>query len=755
MIMLPRFGIRGKLFLSILFILLISYSTLVYTTVRSLYSSLEEDIRKDLETNLKYAQSQYLEHADLIKFSIVQSVSTDPVRRHLQTGDKAWLMNALKQWQANLPFVDVLTIVDEEKRVVARTFNDRSGDKFELTDILEKAFRGKQPAISTELAPYAFLCREGKTKYCAPPATDEAMMLTVAVPLVSPGGVVLGAVIAGDIINNYPHLPFKVQEIFGKKVEVAITQGGSRIASSLVEGALLPATISPEILAKLDNGQTYRGEAAIGEKFYETAFEPIKNSKGAFVGSFSVAFSKEHIKKIHRDNLRNILASAIVGIALSFGLAFIVARKLSGPLLELAAGARMIETGDLSQRVNIIQNDEVGMLAKSFNSMADALTERNRIIGENTSELKRLNEQLEKKVTERTTELRMEMGRLEAILTSMAEGVVVTDHDNRVILCNPAAQKIFDLVPHQILNQPIEDVCEAGEYCILVDFIKQMREANGEATIREEETNVKGKKLKINIAPLLDEAGEFAGVVMSIRDATMEGEVDRIKTEFISTVSHELKTPLTSMKGSLQYIMTKGKLLTDTERELLLVCLRNTDRLIRLINDILDISKIEAGKMEFSLRPLNIGELVIYAIEEISVFAMNREVSIENCLSADLPQVYGDHDRLIQVLTNLLSNAVKFSPEGKFVLVSAQREGNYVAVSVADHGKTIQWADRDKLFKKFQQLHAIGTMGNGGTGLGLAICKEIIERHHGRIYYQESVAGGNVFTFTVPIFEEF
>ena len=753
--MLPRFGIRGKLFLSILLILLISYSTLVYTTVRGLYSSLEEDINKDLETNLKYVQSQYLDHADLIKYSVIQSASTDPVRKHLQAGDRLWLMNALKQWQTNLPFVDVLTIVDAEKKVVARAFNDHSGDKFELADIVEKSFRVKQPVISTELAPYAFLCLEGKTRYCAPPANDEAMMMTVAVPLLSPEGVVLGSVIAGDIINNYPHLPFKVQEIFGKKVEVAITQGGSRIASSLAEGALLPATISPEILAKLDKGEPYRGEAAIGEKFYETAFEPIKNSKGNFVGSFSVAFSKEHIKKIRRDNLRNILASAIVGIVLSFGLAFIVARKLSGPLRDLAAGARMIESGDLSQRVNIIQKDEVGMLANSFNSMANALTERDRTISENTRELKKLNEQLERKVTERTNELRMEMGRLEAILTSMAEGIVVTDRENRIILCNPAAQKIFDLVPHRILNKRIEEACKFGDFCVLVDYIKQMQEANGLVTIHEEETDVKGKKLKINIAPLLDEAGEFAGVVMSIRDATVEGEVDRIKTEFISTVSHELKTPLTSMKGSLQYIMTKGKLLTDTERELLLVCLRNTDRLIRLINDILDISKIEAGKVEFSLRPLSISELVIYAIEEINAFAMIRDVSIENCLGSDLPQVYGDHDRLIQVLTNLLSNAVKFSPEGKVVLVSAQREGNYVAVSVADHGKTIQWSDRDKLFKKFQQLHAIGTVGNGGTGLGLAICKEIIERHHGRIYYQESVAGGNVFTFTIPVYEEF
>jgi two-component system sensor histidine kinase VicK len=133
---------------------------------------------------------------------------------------------------------------------------------------------------------------------------------------------------------------------------------------------------------------------------------------------------------------------------------------------------------------------------------------------------------------------------------------------------------------------------------------------------------------------------------------------------------------------------------------------------------------------------------------------MNHNVSIINSAGADLPQVYGDHDRLIRVLTNLLSNAVKFSPEAKVVLVSAKREGNYVAVSVIDHGKTIQWSDRSKLFKRFQQLPTVHEADGGGTGLGLAICKEIIERHHGRIYYQEGIAGGNVFTFTIPVYEE-
>jgi two-component system, OmpR family, sensor histidine kinase VicK len=750
----PRLSIRSKLLLSILLILLVSYSILVYTTFKSLSASLEEKIARDLETNLKYSQSQYLARAELMKYSMLQPASASPVHERMRTQDKTWLKAALRRWNKILPFIDFLTIVDPEKRVLARANSAFSGDRYQLTDIVDKAFREKQPVVSTELATHEFLCREGETNYCAEPTHGEALVVMVVIPIVANDGALLGAIITGDVINNDPHLPFKVQEIFGREVEVAVTQRGYRIASSLAEETPLPATIAPQILAKLEKGETYRGEAAIGERLYETAFEPIKNSRDEFVGSISVALSKEHVKKIRRDNLRNILASATVGIVLSFILAFIAARKLTGPLRALARGARMIENGDLSQRVTVNQEDEVGMLASSFNRMASALGERDRIIRDNTRELRVLNEQLEKKVEERTAELRMEMGRLEAILTSMAEGVVVTDAVDRVILCNPAAQKIFDLIPYRVLNQPIAEICDLGGFCALVEYIRQMRDEGSLAALREEEAEVKGKKLKINCAPLLDEVEGFAGAVMSIRDVTMEEEVDRMKTEFISTVSHELKTPLTSMKGSLQFILTKGKWLTDTERELISVCLRNTDRLIRLINDILDISKIEAGKVELSFKPHSVSEMLMYAIDEIKGFAMSRSVAIINNAGNDLPRVYCDHDRLIQVLTNLLSNAVKFSPEGKIVLVTAKREGNYVAVSVIDHGKTIQWSDRDKLFRKFQQIARSENMERGGTGLGLAICKEIIERHHGRIHYQEGVAGGNVFTFTVPVFEE-
>jgi PAS domain S-box-containing protein len=461
------------------------------------------------------------------------------------------------------------------------------------------------------------------------------------------------------------------------------------------------------------------------------------------------------------DILRNILSVTLPGLFLSFGLAYLVARRFTGALKALALGVEQIEKGEPAHRLEVNDSDEFGMLAESFNRMAGALDERDSIIKGKGEEiealnvrLQRMNELLGKNILEKTSGQRIEMGRLETILTSMVEGVLVTDSENRVLLFNLAAQRIFNLVPHRVKAQPIEYLCEMGGFHALLKYIREFRTGGGTVSGCQVEIETRGKKLKANMLPFRDEAGAFAGLVMSFRDITVEEETDRMKTEFISTVSHELKTPLTSIKGSLQFIMAKAKWLTVTERELLSICLRNTNRLIRLINDILDISKIEAGRMELVFHPLSVSKLVIYAVEEIKGFAMSRNITLINNIDAGMPLIYGDHDRLIQVLSNLLSNAIKFSPAGKAVTLAARLEGDYLLVSVADRGKMIRLADREKLFKKFQQLESTGSGDGGGTGLGLAICKEIMEWHHGHIYYEEGAAGGNVFTFTVPICTE-
>jgi PAS domain S-box-containing protein len=750
----PRFGIRTKLLLSILVILLVSYSTLLYSTMKTLSASLRTEIDKNLETTLKFARSQYFDRPDIVKYSLMQSAVSHTVQKRISDRDRAWLADRVQRWHAVLPFLEMMVVLDADKRVLARLDGPGNGEPLELAGVVDQALAGKRASVSTEIIPVAMLCRAGVGDFCREQgAKGEALVVTVAIPVLGRDGRVVGCILTGDILNQYRTLPAQLKEVCGSDVEVTITQRGLRIASSLAQNLQGTSSLQPGVIEVLERGEVFRGEAEIGSRMYETAIDPLLNSRGEFVGSLSVAVSTERFNKIRRENLNNILASAFLGILCSFALAFVASRQLTGPLRALAAGARRIEEGDLDQRVEDSHDDEVGMLASSFNTMAEALKERDRIITGKTVDLQELNEQLEKKVERRTSALSMEMGRLEAVLTSMAEGVVVTDLNNRVVLFNPAAQQMFELVPHRVIGQSIERVCELGGFSALFDRIRDLGQPD-RVTGSKEELAVKGKRLNVHLSSLADEAGRFAGIVLSMRDVTMEEQVDRMKTEFISTVSHELKTPLTSMKGSLQLLLTRGKWLTDTERQLLTVCFRNTQRLIRLISEILDISGIESGGMAFKLKPVSIGEVAVYAVEEIKSYAMGRDITIVNTVGEHLPMVYGDSDRLIQVITNLLSNAVKFSPEGKVVMVTAEQEGDYVVVSVADRGKVIHWSDRDKLFRKFQQIESADRGKVGGTGLGLAICKEIVERHHGRIFYTAAKEWGNTFSFTVPVIGE-
>ena len=747
----PRFGIRTKLLLSILAILLVSYSTLLYSTMNSLSASLHYEIDKNLEANLKFARSQYFDRTDIVKYSLTQSSHSRSMHKQLQQRDSKGLTERVERWRSVLPFLEMMVVLDADQRILARLNGPADGKRLELPGLVDQAISSRKVMVSTELVPAALLCRSGVRDYCRA-GRGEALMVTVVIPVLGSEGRILGCIVTGDILNQQPNLPVPMQ-VFGKDVEVSITQRGKRIASSQAQNLSDSVALAPRVIEMLERGEVYRGEAEIGTRRYETAIDPLLNSRGEFVGSLSVAVSKESFQKIRRESLENIIASAFLGILGSFALAYMASRRLTDPLRALAAGARRIEVGDLEQRVEENNDDEVGMLASSFNTMADALKERDRIITAKTADLQELNEQLERKVNERTGALTTEMGRLEAVLTSMVEGVVVTDRNNRVVLFNPAAQQLFELVPYRVVGQPIEQVCTMGGFSPLLARIKEM-EKQGGSTGSKEELEVKGKRLTTYLSSLSDDAGEFAGVVMSIRDVTVEQEVDRMKTEFISTVSHELKTPLTSMKGSLQLLLTRGKWLTDTERQLLTVCFRNTQRLIRLISEILDISGIESGGMAFNLKPVSIGEVSVYAIEEIKSFAMGRNISIVNSIGEHLPLVYGDSDRLIQVITNLLSNAIKFSPEGKVVMVNAEQQGNYLTVSVADRGPVIRQSERDKLFKKFQQIEGLERGRAHGTGLGLAICKEIVERHHGRIFYTAAKEHGNTFSFTVPIIGE-
>ena len=348
---------------------------------------------------------------------------------------------------------------------------------------------------------------------------------------------------------------------------------------------------------------------------------------------------------------------------------------------------------------------------------------------------------------------------LEQVFASTSDGFLVADLTGRVVAFNRQAGELLGIAADAVVGRPFPRLVESLGHSVswdqpgaraLVAVIASASPAasSGDLELRAPEARTLGWRA----APMRDLLGAGVGVTITFNDVTRQREIDRMKTEFVSTVSHELRTPLTSIKGSLHLLLSDPSLQLDaTQRQLVDISVKNTDRLIRLITNILDISKIEAGHIQLELGMHSVEEFVSVAVDGIAAFAESRNILIESHVETGLPEVRVDGDRMVQVVTNLLSNAIKFSPSGSTVQLSTGRAGGQLELRVTDHGRGIAPEDMGKLFKKFQQLDGSNVRSVGGTGLGLAICRGIVEEHGGSIGVDSRVGHGTTFTVTMPL----
>lgn len=341
-----------------------------------------------------------------------------------------------------------------------------------------------------------------------------------------------------------------------------------------------------------------------------------------------------------------------------------------------------------------------------------------------------------------------ERDEIRAILLSTAEGIIVVDAVNRMVSVNPAAAAFTGKKPEELAGQDIADYFGLSHAEITAVLSRQA----GGNDVRPSRKKIKGRVLSINIEPVRGEAVPPGRVVCAISDVTEAERLDQLKNEFVSMVSHELRTPLTSIKGYVDMVLDGEAGGTNPEQETYLKIVRaNTDRLINMVNDLLDISRIESGRLELRPSAVPLREVVRSVVISLKKQIEAREINLTQALPEPPVIVTADRDRITQVLLNLINNACNYSPRGASVTVSVRKIDNHAQVDVTDTGIGISPEDQARIFTRFYRVDNSTTRQVGGTGLGLAVARSIVEMHGGRIWVKSEVGKGSTFSFTLPL----
>ncbi len=420
-------------------------------------------------------------------------------------------------------------------------------------------------------------------------------------------------------------------------------------------------------------------------------------------------------------------AGVFVGVGL--WLAFCLSNRIVEPLRQLTATTAKMAGGDLEATVVVNSRDEVGVLAAEFNRMAERIRQLR------SSDLGKL------LVAQQTTE---------AAIDSLYDPVIVTDGEGCVTKLNPAAEEIFGSEKENTGRHVGEVSRDARIASAVAEALSSQRPVAGEgmASILPLAVDGSERAFRLRTTPMRENGSRLLGAVTILEDITHLREIDRLKSEFIATASHELRTPLTSVQMGV-HLLLEGALgeLTDSQSEVLQACRQDCERLDKLMRDLLDLSRIEAGESQPQLTPVNARALLTTAVGELRPQVEAKGLALKVNVPVDLPPVMVDRLQIERVISNLVTNALRHTRQGE-INISAEKRDNHVAVSVGDTGSGIPSEYLPHIFDKFVQVPDEPT---GGAGLGLTISKSIVEAHGGQISAQSQVGRGTTFTFTLPL----
>ncbi|HKO30290.1 MAG TPA: ATP-binding protein [Nitrospiraceae bacterium] len=540
-------------------------------------------------------------------------------------------------------------------------------------------------------------------------------------------------------LSSTPQLQTAVRDLSARALArvTVIAPDGQVLADSAVPDSNLPTVENhlarPEIQQAIATGRgtDLRTSHTTGERTLYLAIG-VNNVNQATPSVFlrlglpMTTFDRE-VDKLHRN------------LALAFGIAFVIAlalsvwlaRSITKPLSNIAIAAQQLAKGDHAVRIRTGSRDEVGLLADTLNHMTD---------------------QLKSKIDE----LSEDRAQLLAMLTSMVEGVMVLDCRGRVLQVNPALERMFDVTRIEARGHPCSDVFRHPQLDTLVSTVltKRMNEED------EILLHPNGRCLHIEASVTACDRENEACAVLVFHDVTELRRLENIRKDFVANVSHELRTPLTSIKGYIEALLDGAKDDPDISTKFLDIILKQSDRLNLILEDLLQLSKIESGQVLFKQEPLQIRRVIERTLAMIKPLADKNGHRLISFVEDDLPAVLGDEDRLTQVMSNLLDNAVKYTPGKGTITVAAHPVSDNadqpmlvtaVELSVTDTGIGIPEQDRPRVFERFYRVDKARSRELGGTGLGLAIVRHIVEGQGGRVWVEANSPTGSRFVVRLPV----
>ena len=507
-------------------------------------------------------------------------------------------------------------------------------------------------------------------------------------------------------------------------------EGGRAVASTFALGA--PPADAETLLAELSippeeyERSLHSTESSVVEnlrirgRWYRLARGPLRVGND-YLGVFAVALPSHFIVQAGATS-RNTYALLFAGtMACVIIVGYLISQRITRPLRLLVRTSRAVAEGNLNQRTGIRSNDEIGLLATTFDEMT-------------------------KRLARRTQELEEAVGRMRAILSSIGDGVILEDTDGNFIPLNKAAETMLQEMADNFLLSPLREL-PVGE---------RERASDAEANpwlLEHRRFLVGNKTISVHSAAVQTDEGEHLGTVIVLRDVTAEVEAERLKDAFIAHVSHELRTPLTAIKGySALLLNTAGSSLDETQRSFLKTISRNTENLVAMIDTLLDFSEMEArGRLGLQRRPLQLSTLVEEIAEEWRPQMEGKGLSLKVEIPDDLPLVRADARRLRWAIINLVRNAYQYTPEGGSVTLRLSTYDGRVALDVIDTGIGISPENQKRLFQRFYRVMQTPEEGETrGLGLGLYVTKAIIEAHGGEIHVTSEEGAGSTFSVILP-----